>query len=159
MIVGSMKFKQKYFPSIRKLNNVYHSMMSRCYNKNTRMYKFYGGRGVIVCEEWKNDYQKFLDWALGNGWKEGVELDKDTKGDGMLYSPETCCFVTSKKNQRSRRHLLKFEYNGTLSTLADICESLGLNSEVVRQRIQRDKMSFAEAISRPTGVGKTKKAA
>lgn len=101
------------------LYNVWCAMKSRCYNKNRAQFKDYGGRGVIICDEWKNDFKNFYDWAISNGWKPGLHIDKDSKGDGLLYSPKTCCFITPQRNSNIRRSNHFIEYNGQRKTLSE----------------------------------------
>jgi len=75
-------------------------MIYRCYYKNCQSYRRYGGRGVSVCEEWLN-FQNFAKWYHENKPKhdDDWEVDKDIKIDGnMVYSPNTCLFVTARKN-------------------------------------------------------------
>jgi hypothetical protein len=148
-----INWRIKYPGNIRKINQCYYSMMARCYSPKCKAYKHYGGRGVIVCEDWVNDYNKFLNWAIENGWQDGLVLDKDINGSGMIYSPENCCFVTQKQNMRATRKSHKVEYNGEIVLLIDLCEKLGLNCVIVRARIKKNGMSLEDAISRPTGVG------
>src|SRR6185503_1916158 len=54
-------------------------MKSRCYRKGTDAYPNYGGKGVIICEEWLNDFMSFYNWAMANGYKKGLQIDKDIK--------------------------------------------------------------------------------
>ena len=86
-----------------KLRTAYYTMINRCYNKADSVYKWYGERGVRVCEEWKSNPQLFFDWGRYEGVKRGMTLDKDILGDGLLYSPKTCCWVTHKENCNHRR--------------------------------------------------------
>lgn len=90
------------YPNI-KVYYCHRNMVRRCYDKKDKSYKHYGGRGVKVCHSWLLNPQKFIDWAISNGWKDGLHLDKDIKGDGMLYSPKNCCFITAKENNLHRR--------------------------------------------------------
>ncbi len=83
------------------LYDVWKGMKARCNNKNHSSYKRYGGRGVKVCEEWSKDFISFYEWALANGFRYGLHIDKDLKGNGMLYSPDTCQWVTPKENSRN----------------------------------------------------------
>jgi hypothetical protein len=86
------------------LYRVWNGMKSRCYNPKNPSYKYYGGRGVTVCDEWRDSVEAFYDWAMNNGYQPGLELDKDVVGDGTLYSPETCCFVTAEENRNHKRN-------------------------------------------------------
>lgn len=87
----------------------------------------YGGRGITVCFEWKNSYQSFLDWAILNGWKKGLQLDKDIKIQGsIIYSPDTCSWVTKIVNSRHKRNSLYYEINGLKISLKEHLETLNL---------------------------------
>ncbi len=94
-----IKRNTKFAINNHKINVCYLDMIRRCYNPKSANYKFYGAKGVSVCDEWKNNYESFINWALQNGWGEGLVLDKDIKGNGSIYSPETCSFVTRQENR------------------------------------------------------------
>ncbi len=117
----------KYPVRILELESRYRSMLHRCYNKNQSSYKQYGAKGVSVCEEWRNDYVEFLNWSLNNGWQPGLLIDKDIKVPGnKIYGPDTCSWVTAKENNRNRSISVKYDHNGTMKTLGDICEEIGV---------------------------------
>ena len=61
-----------------RLYKVWDSMKKRCYNPNSQNYKYYGGRGITMCNEWKNDFKSFHDWAFANGYDENAEYMKCT---------------------------------------------------------------------------------
>ena len=71
-----------------KLYRVYHAMIERCYDKKNKEYMCYGGRGITVCGEWKRSYENFYEWAVMNGYKEGLTIDR--KDVNKEYSPENC---------------------------------------------------------------------
>lgn len=80
--------------------SVWHSMMKRCYNPSHPEYRNYGGRGITVCEEWRNP-EVFCEWAKNHGCKRGLQLDrKDNNGN---YCPDNCWFVTPSQNCRNKR--------------------------------------------------------
>lgn len=82
---------------------LYRSIRNRCENFKLPEYKWYGAKGVTMCDEWKGDPAAFVEWAIANGYKEGLHIDKDIlcKKLGIfphVYSPETCKFVDAKTN-------------------------------------------------------------
>lgn len=101
------------------LMRIWDAMIQRCHNPNNKSYFNYGGRGVVVCEEWRKNYYSFYNWAINNGWNEKLNLDKDIFGNGLLYSPDTCKFVTRKENNRKKINNIYIEYNGENLCLQD----------------------------------------
>lgn len=82
------------------LHNVWSGMKKRCYQKNETFYYRYGGRGITVCDEWKNDFKTFYDWAISNDWEQGLQIDR-INNDGN-YEPDNCRIVTSQQNSWNR---------------------------------------------------------
>lgn len=111
----------------RGLSKILEGMKRRCYNEKSGSYKNYGGRGVVICNEWLSNTKSFIDWALDNGYKKGLQIDKDIKGNGFIYSPENCLFVTPKQNNRHKRNVLLNEI-----LVAEIRKSNLPNSELAR---------------------------
>ncbi len=91
-----------------KLYGAWISMKQRCYNPNCKSYKRYGGRKIRVCDEW-SEYIPFRDWALLNGYKEGLSIDRK-ENDGN-YEPYNCQWITQSENVKKahidRRRKLK----------------------------------------------------
>jgi len=82
-----------------RLYDVWCSMKSRCLNPKNKAYKYYGGKGIKICKEWKNNYMMFKNWALANGYKEGLTIDRiDNDGN---YCPENCQWLTKSENSRN----------------------------------------------------------
>jgi len=79
----------------------FRDMKKRCYDKNCDAYKNYGKRGIKVCSEWKNNYNAFKKWALKNGAKKHLEIERiDNDKD---YEPNNCKFATKQENTQNRR--------------------------------------------------------
>lgn len=94
----------------------------RCYNKNDTAYYLYGNQGVTMCDEWLNSFEAFKEWALLNGFKKELEIDKDILCEELdiypkIYSPETCKWVTRQENilQQNREKTSKIVYQYTLN--------------------------------------------
>lgn len=101
------------YPSLMRR---YSDMLRRCYDKSHHLYKYYGAKGVTVCEEWLNDetgFKTYVDWILYQKTEEemkGLQVDKDILSEQMginpaIYSPQTCCILTAAQNAQSRRLL------------------------------------------------------
>lgn len=76
------------------------TMKRRCYDKKMINYRWYGGKGITVCDEWKNNAPAFIDWALRNGWQPGLSIDRiDTCKN---YEPQNCRWITKLENVRRR---------------------------------------------------------
>jgi hypothetical protein len=89
-----------------RLYQIWSAMKRRCFNKNTKDYKNYGGRGIKICESWKNDYTNFEKWALKNGYDESAPygdctIDRiDVDGN---YEPTNCRWVDLKVQANNKR--------------------------------------------------------
>ena len=83
------------------LQKVWSNMKSRCYNKNVHGYADYGGRGIKICQEWLDNNCLFFEWAIENGWKDGLCIDRENNDKD--YSPDNCHFVTRDVNNNNRR--------------------------------------------------------
>lgn len=119
------------------LYGVWRAMRDRCQNEKHEYYKNYGGRGITVCAEWINDFKAFYDWAIANGWKEGLELDR--KKNNGNYEPSNCRFVTRVVNSRNRRSNLVFEYMGRSQSVAEWAEDIGIDYSVLYREIRKSK--------------------
>ena len=118
--------------TLKPLYITWKNMKSRCYNKNHKSFKYYGGRGITVCDEWKTDYVEFKKWAIRNGYNEKLTIDRiDNNGN---YSPKNCRWVNLKTQGRNKRNNTKDFYKGKMRTLSEIAEILGESKSFVRYR-------------------------
>lgn len=133
------------------LYKMWRNMKYRCYGEGSSAFKWYGARGIRVCDEWRNDFCAFRDWALSNGYvKEDATrnnkytLDRiDVNGN---YEPNNCRFVNMR--QQSRNRLTNVLVDGMV--LLDWCKTHGQSYSLVAQRRQRG-WSLEEAVRTPKG--------
>lgn len=89
-------------------------MYTRCTNPKADSYCYYGERGIKVCDEWRDDFMSFYNWAMDNGWEKGLQIDRiDVEGD---YEPNNCQFITQAENCSTGKRRMKKDntsgYNG-----------------------------------------------
>lgn len=81
-----------------RLYHIYYGIKSRCYNPNNPKYNIYGGRGIIMCDQWLNDYETFKEWSYSHGYKENSNLSIDRIDSNENYCPENCQWITLSEN-------------------------------------------------------------
>ena len=137
------------------LYSIWKAMIKRCEDVNNKQYPDYGGRGIVVCDEWKNDFIVFYNWAINNGWEKGLHLDKDIKGN-MNYSPENCLFISRSENNNSKRNNVLIEYNGEKYTISQLAKKHNLRYSLFRTRVNKFNWSIEKALTTPSRRNKTK---
>ena len=117
----------------KRLYNIYNNMIRRCYHEKTTKYADYGGRGIKVCDEWKNDKMTFFKWATSNGYEEHLTIDR-INNDGN-YEPSNCRWVTMKEQAKNKRTNHLVEYHGKSQSLKQWSEELGIKYCTLVSRI------------------------
>jgi hypothetical protein len=93
--------RRKHGDAGSKLYQVWANMKQRCLNSRNKRYKDWGGRGITVCKEWLESYDKFKAWAISSGYREGLSIDRiDNDGD---YCPDNCRWATASEQRRNQR--------------------------------------------------------
>jgi len=133
------------------LYTVWHGILVRCGIRpgaKSHDVKNYIERGITVCEKWKR-YANFEAWAIANGWRRGLQLDR-VNVDGN-YEPKNCRFVTASMNQRNKRNTVFVVYNGERMPLADAYDASGckIDYRVVLHRVSYHKWPVDTALTRP----------
>lgn len=141
------RIKTKHGLARHPLYFIWFSMISRCEKEYDPHYKQYGARGISVCNEWKNDFMVFYNWAISNGYKKGLENDrKDNNGN---YSPLNCRFTTRRGNCRNKRDNRIITYNGMSKIFIEWCEYLDMPRSVLKDRINKLKWPIDKAFNTP----------
>ena len=130
-----------------RLYSIWCCMKSRCYNHKNTEYKNYGGRGIVVCEKWKNSFAAFYEWAIVNGYSDGLTIDRiDTNGN---YEPSNCRWATNKEQANNRRTNNLITYNGETHTITEWAEKLGFKRITLANRINVYGWSVEKALTTP----------
>lgn len=116
-----------------RLYSIWTSMKTRCYNSNHEAYARYGGRGIAVCDEWRNDFMSFYNWALSHGYNDTLTIDRIDNNKG--YEPNNCRWTTRKQQSRNLRNNKNITINGETRCLTEWCNILGLNYYTVWERL------------------------
>ena len=137
-----------------RLYGTWRNMINRCKNPHVGGYPDYGARGIEVCEEWKNSFEAFRDWALANGYRDDLTIErKDTNGN---YCPENCCWATMKEQQNNRRNSHNLEYNGQVKTIAQWANHTGIAENTIRSRLKYG-WSIEKALTEPVHTKNSRK--
>lgn len=132
-----------------RLYSVYRGMKTRCYSKKAKYYGIYGGRGIKICDEWLSNFMSFYNWAVENGYEEGLSIDRiDNDGD---YEPSNCRWATAVVQTRNRRKTISVLYNGEYKTIGELASESGLKYHVVYTRICRLNWDIDRALNTPVG--------
>lgn len=100
-----------------RLHSIWSNMKSRCGNSNVEYYKYYGGRGIQVCDEWITSFANFFAWAVSNGYQDCLTLDRIDNAAG--YSPDNCRFVDMDVQNRNRSSNRYIEAFGMIQCVSD----------------------------------------
>lgn len=129
---SSKRFK-KHGGRNSKLYRIWSNMKDRCNNPDCKVYSDYGGRGIKVCKEWIDDFSAFQKWALANGYKEGLTIDRKDNDKG--YSPDNCRWTDRKIQGNNKRNCRYITYKGQRKTVAEWSEITGIPHETLLYRL------------------------
>lgn len=118
-----------------KLHRAWLSMKSRCFYKRCKQYNSYGGRGITVCDERKDDFKAFYDWATTHGYEDSLEIDRiDNDGN---YNPENCRWTTRKVNMNNKSNHVKINISGTEYRFSELADITDIKERTLRGRYQK----------------------
>ena len=109
-----------------KIYTIYHGIISRCYRKTETDYCNYGGRGIIMCDEWVKSFESFRDWAFGSGYKEGLSIERiNVNGN---YCPENCTWIPKNEQALNKRNSVFITINGIMKNMCVWMREFGIKS-------------------------------
>lgn len=108
-----------------RLYRIWSNMLQRCKNPNVKEYKWYGAKGVSVCDEWKNDFQSFYDWAIANGYRDDLSIDRINSNGN--YNPSNCRWISISEQQSNRSNNRFLTHNGETHNIKEWASVLGID--------------------------------
>lgn len=136
---GCSKYDSKnttHGQSKNPLYKLYRGMLDRCYDKSNTAYNNYGGRGITVCDRWKESPEAFFQ-DVGERPTTKHELDRRENDKG--YYPGNCVWSTKKENSRNKRTNRKLIYQGVTMTIAEASERTGVSPVTIRAYLEKNK--------------------
>lgn len=116
------------------LYRVWKCMKARCYDKKDDSYKYYGGRGIEICDEWRKNFKLFYEWAISANWQMGLKVDR--KNNDENYCPDNCRIITHSENIRNRSNTVFLTYNGQTLPLIKWAEMFFIPYKTLAARIK-----------------------
>lgn len=129
-----------------RLYNTYYGMLQRCHNPHFRFYSLYGGRGISVCSEWREDFMAFKKWADDNGYSAELTIDRiDVNGD---YEPSNCRWVTHQEQMLNTRRNRILTHDGKSMCISEWAKETGIRRETITRRIDVLGWSVGDALTK-----------
>ncbi len=142
---GNKIHKTTHGETKTRLYRIWRGMKSRCYNRKFKPYPRYDGRGITICDEWRNSYESFREWTLSHGYADNLTLDRiDNDGN---FEPSNCRWVTNKVQSNNTSQCMKILYNGEVKSLREWCDFLSLNYKTVKSRLY-----YGKSVSETLGI-------
>jgi conserved hypothetical protein len=120
-----------------RLYNIWRGIKKRCRLKSNIAYnKYYGSKGIGVCDDWFFSYENFREWSLNNGYKEGLTIDRIDNSKG--YSPENCRWTDWETQQNNRRNNKYILFKGEKYTQSRLARKLGMSVQMLAYRLKHN---------------------
>jgi hypothetical protein len=130
-----------------RLFRIWQHILKRCLSSNVKNYANYGGRGITVCDDWKDSFQTFREWSYQNGYREDLSIDRiDVNGN---YEPSNCRWTNAKVQANNKRNNRLIEYNGVVKTISEWADELGLKQATIKARLDNYHWSVERALTTP----------
>lgn len=137
--------RSKHNMAYTRLYKIWVGIKTRCYNIKCKIYKYYGGKGIQICEEWKNDFLAFYNWAILNGYDDSLSIDRIDNNDD--YNPSNCRWSTDIEQANNKTDNRYIKIGSESHTLSEWCKIKNISRTAVYKRMQNG-MSAEEALNK-----------
>ncbi|OLS02902.1 hypothetical protein [Tissierella creatinophila] len=127
----------KHGMSNTKIYDVWQSMKGRCYRETCKDYPNYGGRGIKIDKNWLGDFMVFYNWAISEGYKEGLTIDRINPNGN--YEPGNCKWLPNEKQALNRRNTITHMYEGKELNTRELSEELNINYNTLRNYLGKGR--------------------
>lgn len=131
---GTTKLFNAYTWGNNRICRIFRDMIQRCYNEHEKSYRWYGAKGIKICDEWMNNPKSFEEWALNNGYEDNLTIDR-IKED-KSYCPENCRWITGEDNAKYKSTTSLIEVNGEVNTGQGWAKELGFGQNRINTYIR-----------------------
>ena len=135
-----------------RIYRIWGAIKTRCYNPKATNFKAYGGRGVKICDEWRNDFKTFYEWAMAHGYTDDLTIDRiDVNGN---YEPSNCRWATRKEQDQNKRGVKSLTFQCKTHTLREWADITGIHPSAIKERLKRG-WSIEKALTTPSKAQKS----
>ena len=130
-----------------RLYRIWRGMISRCYTPSATEYEYYGGRGISVCDAWRNNYSEFRCWALSNGYNDDLTIDRINNNSD--YSPNNCRWISKQDQMLNKSNNRLITFNNVTKTITEWAYGFGIDRRTLSGRIDRYHWPVEKALTTP----------
>lgn len=118
----------------KRIGNIFRGMKARCYDLNDKNFKWYGAKGIVICDEWLKNPISFEEWSLENGYADNLTIDRIKEEKN--YCPENCRWITLEDNSRRAGNVNWITVNGETLTGRQWAEKFNLSNHIINDYIR-----------------------
>ena len=137
-----------------RIARIFHGMKERCYNQQNKSYRWYGAKGIKICDEWMDNPKLFEEWAIANGYSDSLTIDRIESSKD--YSPDNCRWITQINNAKYKSTTSVISVNGVVHSGKDWSRITGIGLNTINKYVRRygldNTISFIEKYIKNPGL-------